>query len=212
MKYRCGLFDLDGVIVDTAKYHFLAWKVLADRLGFEFTEIQNEKLKGVSRMRSLEILLSQGGVENRFTESEKQEMAEEKNRLYTSYIMKLEKAELLGGVISLFEEMKSKNIRIGLGSASKNAGLILDRLEIRDYFDVIVDGNSVIRAKPDPEVFALGARELGIPYEQCVVFEDSLAGIQAAKALGMYAVGIGERENLPLADCIVTGVGEFRGF
>lgn len=212
MGYRCGIFDLDGVLVDTAKYHYLAWKALADRLGFAFSVEQNESLKGISRMESLEVLLRFGGMEEMFDQEEKLRMAEEKNRLYLEYINRLEESELLPGVTELFERMKERGVKIALGSASKNAGLILERLNISSYFDVIVDGNLVTKAKPDPEVFALGADRLGIPYEECVVFEDSVAGLLAAKKLNMGTVGIGTRENLPQADIICGAVGEYQGF
>lgn len=212
MGYRCGIFDLDGVLVDTAKYHYLAWKALADRLGFAFSVEQNESLKGISRMESLEVLLRFGGMEEMFDQEEKLRMAEEKNRLYLEYINRLEESELLPGVTELFERMKERGVKIALGSASKNAGLILERLNISSYFDVIVDGNLVTKAKPDPEVFALGADRLGIPYEECVVFEDSVAGLLAAKKLNMGTVGIGTRENLPQADIICGTVGEYQGF
>ena len=212
MRYRCGIFDLDGVLVDTAKYHYLAWKALADRLGFAFSVEQNESLKGISRMESLEVLLRFGGMEEMFDQEEKLWMAEEKNRLYLEYINRLEESELLPGVTELFERMKERGVKIALGSASKNAGVILERLNISSYFDVIVDGNLVTKAKPDPEVFALGADRLGIPYEECVVFEDSVAGLLAATKLNMGTVGIGTRENLPQADIICGAVGEYQGF
>ncbi|MCB7320762.1 beta-phosphoglucomutase [Lacrimispora sp. 210928-DFI.3.58] len=209
MKYQCGIFDLDGVLVDTAKYHYLGWKKLADRLGFPFTEQQNEALKGISRMAALDLLLEMGGMSGRFSEAEKAELAAEKNQYYLEYVSRLEEDELFFGVVELFERMKKAGIKIALGSASKNARLILDRLHIEDYFDFIVDGTLVKKAKPDPEVFTLSADRLGIPYAECVVFEDSAAGIQAAKTAGMLAVGIGTRENLPMADYICRGVGEF---
>lgn len=209
MKYQCGIFDLDGVLVDTAKYHYLGWKKLADRLGFPFTEQQNEALKGVSRMAALDLLLEMGGMSDRFSETEKAELAAEKNKYYLEYVSSLKEDEVFPGVVELFERMKKDNIKIALGSASKNARLILERLHIEAYFDIIVDGTLVKKAKPDPEVFTLSANRLGIPHAECVVFEDSAAGIQAAKTAGMLAVGIGTKENLPMADCICGSVGEF---
>ena len=208
--YSCGIFDLDGVLVDTAKYHYLAWKELADNLGFVFTKEQNEALKGVSRMKSLDLLLGFGNMEHRFTEKEKEELAEKKNRIYVEYIKKLEKTELFPGVLETFQTMKKKGIKIALGSASKNAPMILERLEIESYFDAVIDGTMVSKAKPDPEVFLLAARKLEISAEHCVVFEDSAAGLQAAKTAGMLAVGIGEAKNLPMADQILKNVGEFK--
>ena len=178
------LFDLDGVIVDTAKYHFLAWKRLADELDIPFTEQDNERLKGVSRMASLEIILEIGN--RTMTEDEKQALCQRKNDWYVEYIKKLEKSELLG-------------------SASKNSPLILDRLGITELFDAVVDGTRVNRAKPDPEVFVTGAEDLGIDPEYCVVFEDAVAGVQAAHNAGMKAVGIGSPEILGQAELVIPG-------
>lgn len=208
-KYRGAIFDLDGVLVDTAKYHYLAWKELAGQLGFEFTMEQNEALKGVSRMRSLELMLEAGGMSGRFSEAEKCEMAEQKNRIYVEYVKRLRQEELLPGVGELLEKMKGAGIKTALGSASKNARMILDGLGITQAFDAIVDGTMVTRAKPDPEVFLVGAELLRLPAADCVVFEDSTAGIEAAKAAGMRAVGIGTREKLPQADMVLRNVGEF---
>lgn len=154
------LFDLDGVIVDTAKYHFLAWKRLADELGIPFTEQDNERLKGVSRMASLEIILEIGN--RTMTEDEKQALCQRKNDWYVEYIKKLEKSELLPGVENFLKQARAAGIKIALGSASKNSPLILDRLGITELFDAVVDGTRVSRAKPDPEVFVTGAEDLGI--------------------------------------------------
>lgn len=208
MKYTCALFDLDGVLVDTAKYHYLAWKELADRLGFEFTEQHNERLKGVSRMVSLDILLEIGGMKDRFSETEKEKLAAEKNERYVAYISRMDASELLEGALELLRELKKRGVKIALGSASKNAPMILDRTGISSYFDTIVDGNSVSKAKPDPEVFQLGADKLNTPYNQCAVFEDSQAGLEAAKAVQMFAIGIGEADNLPDADIVYRNLEE----
>ena len=197
------------MLVDTAKYHYLAWKQLADEQGFDFTRQQNEALKGVSRMRSLELLLGFGGMMGRFSEEEMHDMAEKKNRIYVEYVKKLRQEELLPGVKELLERMKDSGIKIALGSASKNAEMILEGLGITKYFDAIVDGTMVTKAKPDPEVFLLGAKLLGVSAEECVVFEDSTAGIQAAKRAGMGTVGIGKRKNLLEADMVLECVGEF---
>ena len=209
-KYKAALFDLDGVLVDTAKYHYLAWKELAARLGFEFTEKDNERLKGVSRMASLEILLEVGGMQDRFTQEEKDAMAAEKNARYVEYISKMDASEILDGALDCLKELKKRGVKIALGSASKNSPIILNNVGLTPYFDEIVDGNSVSKAKPDPEVFTQGAQRLGVPYEDCAVFEDSLAGLQAAKAVNMLAVGIGTRENLPAADVIYPSLKEFK--
>lgn len=201
-----GLFDLDGVIVDTAKYHFLAWKRLAKEVGFDFTEKDNERLKGVSRMRSLEILLEIGGLS--LDEAEKLRLASKKNEWYVEYISKMDKSEILPGAREYLEELRLKGVRIALGSASKNAPMILQNLEIYELFDAIIDGNRVSKAKPDPEVFLLGAKELGLEPCDCVVFEDAEAGIEAARRGGMHTVGIGKRENLKDADIVVGGLYE----
>ncbi|OMD60368.1 beta-phosphoglucomutase [Paenibacillus odorifer] len=201
-----AIFDLDGVIVDTAKYHYLAWASLADELGFKFTEEDNERLKGVSRMRSLDILLEVGGLE--FEEAEKQAMAEKKNRLYVEYISRLEESELLPGVKEYLTGLRSRGIVIALGSASKNAEFILNKLNITDLFDAVVDGNKVSLAKPDPEVFLIAAQEIGLQPDECVVFEDAEAGVQAGKAAGMKVVGIGKPEVLKEADLVVKGLYE----
>jgi beta-phosphoglucomutase len=201
-----ALFDLDGVIVDTAKYHYLAWKRLANELGFEFTERDNERLKGVSRVRSLEILLEVGGVTA--SAAQKERMAADKNRWYVDSLQTLDSSALLCGARDYLVSLREEGMLIALGSASKNARLILDRLEITVLFDAIIDGNSVSQAKPDPEVFLKGAEALGLAPRECMVFEDSLAGIQAAKAGGMYAVGVGSPLDLPGADRYIHALGD----
>lgn len=204
-QIKACLFDLDGVIVDTAKYHYLAWKRLADNLGFEFTEENNELLKGVSRTRSLEILLEIGKYEA--TEEEKLKMASEKNEWYVEYIKKLKEDEILPGVKEFLIELRQNEIKVALGSASKNSMIILNNLKLTQYFDAIIDGNKVSQAKPDPEVFLLGAKELGVKPEECVVFEDAQAGVEAAKAANMKAIGIGDENILSLADKVVQDLG-----
>lgn len=192
------LFDLDGVIVDTAKHHFQAWKQLANELGFSFTEEDNERLKGVSRMDSLNILLEIGQVEK--TESEKEELATRKNERYVESISKMNETEILPGVQTFLNELKENNIPYALGSASKNAPRILKKIGLYDQFDAIVDGNSISNAKPDPEVFLLGARKLSVDAKSCVVFEDAQSGIEAGKKAGMYVVGVGDANVLKGAD------------
>ncbi|MCJ8008581.1 beta-phosphoglucomutase [Lederbergia wuyishanensis] len=209
MSYKCAIFDLDGVLVDTAKYHYLAWKELAGKLGFEFTIEHNEMLKGVSRMTSLDILLEVGNMKDAFSEEEKVKMATEKNNQYVEYISNIDESEILEGALSLLQELKQKGIKIALGSASKNAQIILKNVGLESYFDVIVDGNSVSKAKPDPEVFTLGAKTLGVPYEECVVFEDSQAGLEAAKIVGMLAVGVGQKKDLTNADVVYSTLKDF---
>jgi beta-phosphoglucomutase len=206
MRQKAFIFDLDGVIVDTAKYHFLAWKELAEHLGFDFTEEQNELLKGVSRVRSLEILLELGGVE--LTPTEKDKFLEEKNEQYLKYISKMKTDEILPGIEDLLNFLKKENIRFALGSASKNARLILQNLNLLDLFDAIVDGNDVSTAKPDPEVFLIAAEKLDADPADCIVVEDALAGIQAARTAGMTTVAIGDPEVLVGADFNLKGTEE----
>jgi beta-phosphoglucomutase len=201
---RGALFDLDGVLVDTAKYHYLAWKRLADELGFSFSEEDNERLKGVSRLRSLEILLELGHYS--MGEAEKESAAAKKNTWYVEYLHTLDESALLPGSREYLEHLRRGGIKTALGSASKNAPLILERLGIAPLFDAVVDGNLVSRAKPDPEVFLKGAEKLSLAPPFCVVFEDSLAGIEAAKAGGMRAIGVGNPEKLPGAEMYISSL------
>ncbi len=203
-KVQACLFDLDGVIVDTAKYHYIAWKEIANELGFDFTLQDNERLKGVSRMTSLDILLSIGGVEK--SEEEKLDLASRKNQNYVSYILKMGPEEILPGTKRFLSELKESGIKVALGSASKNAMTILERLQLTSYFDAIIDGNKVSKAKPDPEVFVKGAEELKIKNSDCVVFEDAEAGVEAALAGGMKCIGIGSAEVLRKANIVVEGL------
>lgn len=204
MKMHRGLlFDLDGMIVDTAEYHYLAWKEIAGQLGIPFTRKDNERLKGISRMDSLEILLNIG--RRKLGQEESRRYCEEKNNIYLRYIRKMGKDGLLPGVLDFLHEAKRMKYLLALGSASQNAELILERLELTACFDAVIDGTKISRAKPDPEVFVKGASALGVEPEECIVFEDSAAGIRAAHAGGMKAIGIGNRENLPEADGILDG-------
>ena len=187
------IFDLDGVIVDTAKYHYLAWKKLANELGFEFTEEQNEMFKGVSRKRCLEILLDIGGIEA--TQEQFDTWMVEKNIDYLQYIEKMDKSEILPDVKKVLNFLITQEIPIALGSASKNAKPILEKVGLLSYFDTIVDGNNVTKAKPDPEVFLIAAEQLGVNAEDCIVFEDAVAGIEAANRANMISIGIGD-ENI----------------
>ena len=194
MKTKAFIFDLDGVIVDTAKYHYLAWKKIADTLNIDFTHQHNELLKGVSRVRSLEIILGLGNVEA--TEEQKNEWLNQKNEDYLAYIDKMDDSEILPGVMRVLNFLKDHNQPIILGSASKNARPILEKVNILNYFDDIVDGNDVSNAKPDPEVFIVGARKANQTNENSIVFEDSVAGIEAANIAGMTSIGIGEASVL----------------
>ena len=192
------IFDLDGVIVDTAKYHYLAWKEIASELGFEFTEKDNELLKGVSRMASLEILLNIGGIN--VCEEEKLKLADKKNKIYLSYITKMTSEEVLPGVRDFLEDLHQNGIQIALGSASKNAKTILKQVGIEDMFDAIADGTNVTQAKPDPEVFQKGAELLHLPAEECLVFEDAVAGVEAAHRAGMKC-GSRQKRNIEAGGC-----------
>ena len=202
-KINACLFDLDGVLVDTAKYHYLAWRRLANELGFEFTEYDNERLKGISRMASLEILLEIGG--KTFDEVTKLALTEKKNAWYVEYIAKIHESEILPGVENFLKSLRQAGIKTALGSVSKNAMTILKGINLLQYFDAIIDGTKVVNAKPDPEVFLKGAQELGVAPENCVVFEDAIAGIEAAHSAGMHAVGIGLVETLSNADKVIPG-------
>lgn len=200
MNQKCFIFDLDGVIVDTAKYHFLAWQKLAQQLGIDFTPEHNEQLKGVSRVRSLDIILSLGNFEA--SQEDKNKWLVQKNEDYLSYLVNMDESEILPGVIPVLAFLKEKNQKIVLGSASKNAKPILEKAKIIAFFDAVVDGNDVSNAKPDPEVFLQGAKKVNFPPEKCIVFEDSVAGIQAANTGGMTSVGIGDEAVLNEADYV----------
>jgi beta-phosphoglucomutase len=194
MNQKAFIFDLDGVIVDTAKYHYLAWQKLAQQLGINFTPEHNEELKGVSRVRSLEIILALGNITA--TQEEKDIWLRQKNEEYLSYLVSMDESEVLSGVLPVLDYLKLQNQKIVLGSASKNAKPILEKAKLIDYFDAVVDGNDVSNAKPDPEVFLQGAKKVNFPPKKCIVFEDSVAGIQAANIAGMTSVGIGNQEIL----------------
>jgi beta-phosphoglucomutase len=206
-KYNAAFFDLDGVIANTAKYHYLAWKKLAKELGFDFTERDNERLKGVSRMASLEILLEIGGLS--FDDSIKDQLAAKKNANYVNYISKMDASEILPGARECLLRLREKGIKTALVSASKNALRILDNLQVAHLFDAVIDGNKALKAKPDPQVFLLAAQELSMEPNECVVFEDAEAGIQAAKTAGMFAVGIGQPDALSNADVVIASLSAF---
>lgn len=206
-ELKACLFDLDGVIVDTAKFHYIAWRTLANKLGFDLTHQQNEQLKGVSRMESLEIILGFGNVS--LDEPTKLELAGLKNEQYLELCRQMTPEDVLPGVIPFLDSLQASDIKIGLGSASKNARLILEQIAMVDYFETIIDGNRITKGKPDPETFLLGAQDLGVEAESCAVFEDALAGIQAAKAGAMFAVGVGDPAVLLDADIVITS---FTGF
>lgn len=200
---KACIFDLDGVIVDTAVYHYKAWKRLANSLGFDFTEHQNEQLKGVSRVRSLQLILGWGGVTK--TAEEQEALATQKNTWYMEMVNQMKLDEILPGAKEFVEVCRKAGIKIALGSASKNSMTILNKIGITNLFDAVIDGNKVSKAKPDPEVFLEGAKALSVEPEECVVFEDAIAGVEAAKAGGMKVVGIGQPGVLD-ADLVISGL------
>ncbi|WP_457132104.1 beta-phosphoglucomutase [Mucilaginibacter sp. UYNi724] len=205
MNIKACIFDLDGVIVDTAVYHYEAWKRLANEMGFDFTEQQNEQLKGVSRMASLNLILGWGNITNK-TEAEKEALATQKNTWYTEMIGKMTPAEILPGAREFVQTCRDAGLKTAIGSASKNTPAILNKLQLTQLFDAIVDGNSVSIPKPDPEVFLKGAGAVGVAPSECVVFEDAVAGIEAAINGGMKTVGIGSADTLTKAQIVVSGL------
>ena len=198
------IFDLDGVIVDTARYHYWAWRRLANELGFDFEEEKNEELKGVGRMESLELILEWGGVAG-LSEARKHELAELKNGWYQEYVDQMERDEILPGVMEFLDAARAQGIRLAIGSGSKNAPGIIDRLALNDYFAALIDGGQLTRSKPDPQVFELAAEALGLAPGVCAVFEDAAKGVDAALAGGFYAVGVGLASALGHAHVVISG-------
>jgi beta-phosphoglucomutase len=196
------IFDLDGVIVDTAKYHYLAWKKLSESIGIFFDEFQNEQLKGVSRINSLEKILNWGNME--LSQDKFMELLARKNNDYLNYISNMTQSEILPDVVRVISFLKNTKQSIGLGSSSKNARTVLKKLKLINDFDAVVDGNNVSKAKPNPEVFLVAAEQLNVTPQDCVVFEDSVAGVKAAKDAGMMCIGIGEQKVLQDADHVFT--------
>lgn len=203
---KAVIFDLDGVITDTAEYHYLAWKSLADELELPFDKQYNEKLKGVSRMESLELILALGNVS--YTDEEKKALAEKKNDLYKEMIKKVTPEDLLPGIEALLKELQEAGIKTALASASKNAPFILERLGVTHYFNHVVDVNLIKQGKPDPEIFLTGAAKLGVSPEDCIGIEDAEAGIESILSAGMYAVGVGTPAQMQKADLIVSSTAE----
>ena len=183
------IFDLDGVIVDTAHYHYLAWKRLAHELGYDLTELENEKLKGVSRIQSLNIILDLAGIS--LNQEHKELLAKKKNIWFNDYIERMTPDEIFPGVEDLMKSLKTRGIRIGVASSSKNAHTVLKQLRIEKEFDTVVDGSMIRKTKPDPEIFLLAAERMGVEPRSCVVIEDAEAGVEAARAAGMKCIGIG---------------------
>ena len=204
---KACIFDLDGVIVDTARYHFLAWKRLANELGIEFTEADNERLKGVSRIRSMEILMEIGKVT--LSQHEKETLANKKNGWFVDYVERMMPEEIFPGVKELIQRLHAQGMKVGLASSSKNAKTVIQLLRIQHEFDVVVDGNMITHSKPDPEIFLLAAQKLGVDPKDCLVFEDAEAGVEAALAAGMKCVGIGSPDQLGKADKVISRTSDF---
>lgn len=204
MPIKAFLFDLDGVIVDTAIYHYQAWKRLANELGFDISEDFNERLKGVSRTESLDLILEHGGLS--LPEEKKTELATQKNEWYLELVSRMTSDDILPGVATFFAQVRKAGLLTALGSVSKNAPLILERIGMTEAFDAIIDGTKISKGKPDPEVFTKGAAELGVRPAECVVFEDAVAGVEAGKRGGMFVVGIGSPDILTQADMVAPSL------
>ena len=202
------IFDLDGVITDTAEYHYLAWKSLAEKIGIEIDRAFNEQLKGISRMESLELILQHGNKSEAYTLEEKEKLAAQKNEEYKEYIKQVTPADLLPGIAELLRDAREQGIKMSLASASKNAPEIMQRLEIDGLFEGIVDPASLKAGKPDPEIFIRGAELLGLSVKECVGLEDAEAGIESINAAGMFSVGVGTKDAMKEADYAVESTAE----
>ncbi|MCI3028651.1 beta-phosphoglucomutase [Desemzia sp. C1] len=204
---KAVLFDLDGVITDTAVYHYHAWKALGEKIGIEIDEEFNEELKGVSRTDSLNRILAKGNKEEAYSQTEKETMAAEKNELYKTMIEEMSPKDILPGIKALLDGLKERNILIGLASASQNGPTILEKLQLTDYFDKIVDPAKLKAGKPDPEIFLTGAKDLGVKPQDCVGVEDAAAGVEAIAAADMVSVGVGDADTLGKATKVVPETG-----
>lgn len=203
---NCFIFDLDGVIVDTARFHYLAWKEIADELKIEFDETENEKLKGVSRKESLKILLQNANT--KISDREFTALMDKKNKIYIDFVQQMNSSDILPGVLETLNFIKNSNFKTALASASKNAQLVIDKIGLNVVFDVIVDGNAAVQPKPSPEIFLMATQKLNAKPENCVVIEDSAAGIEAAISANMKCIGIGKPEFLGRADFVFNGFNE----
>lgn len=208
MKTKAIVFDLDGVITDTAIYHFEAWKMLCDRLGFSFTKDDNERLKGVSRMDSLGIILEINNASDRFTDEEKEALCTEKNDNYVKLISKLTPADILPGISKFMSDAKNAGLKLAVASVSKNAHSVLTSLGIIDEFDYIADAKKITKSKPDPEIFSVCAEALGLSGSDCIGVEDSQAGIEAIHSAGMRSIGINVTVTTRKPDLVLGGTSE----
>ncbi|MDF0728823.1 beta-phosphoglucomutase [Cytobacillus sp. S13-E01] len=202
------IFDLDGVITDTAEYHYLAWKALGEGINVPFTREFNEELKGISRMDSLEKILALGGREHDFTIEEKENLADQKNEHYKRLIQEISPADILPGVENLIAEIKNRGFKIGLASVSKNAFTVMESLQLTKQFDVIIDAATIKNSKPDPEIFLTAAKALNVDPTECIGIEDAVAGVEAIKGAGMFAVGVGSKDTLAKADVVYERTAE----
>lgn len=206
--YQAVIFDLDGVITDTAHYHYLAWRKLAMSLDVPFDAVFNEQLKGIDRMGSLELILARSA--KKYSAEEKSILADRKNSDYQDLIRNMTPNDLLPGAQAALKAVRDAGLKVGLASVSKNAFAVLDRLCIVSEFDYVVDATKISRSKPDPEIFLTAAENLGVPPSACIGIEDSVAGLQSIKSSGMYAVGIGDPSILTQADRVISGLDHFR--
>jgi beta-phosphoglucomutase len=202
------IFDMDGVLTETSRQHYLAWKQLANELGFEITEDINEQIKGISRLESLDIVLKAGGMADKFSESEKYDLASKKNLIYQSLIKEFTKENLSEGALELLISLKNNNIKIALASVSKNAQFLLQAMDIRDYFNAIADPSEVKQGKPAPDIFLMAAKKLGVKPENCVGIEDAFAGVESIKSAGMHPIGIGRKVVLFNCDRVFKSLTE----
>jgi beta-phosphoglucomutase len=206
-RFKAVIFDLDGVITDTAHYHYLAWKSLAESQGVHFDQAFNENLKGIDRMGSLDLILASSS--RTYTPQEKLALADEKNLHYQELISTMSSSDLLPGAVNALNAVRRAGLRIGLASVSKNAFTVLGRLGITDKFDYVVDAATIARGKPDPEIFLKAARELGVVPADCLGVEDAVAGVASIKSAGMFALGIGHPFVLTEADVVITSLTDF---
>lgn len=196
------IFDMDGVLTETSKQHYLAWKHLAKDLNFEITEKINEQVKGISRLESLDIVLSAGNMVDKYTATEKLQLADKKNLIYQSLIKEFTKDNLADGALLILKVLRENGIKIALASVSKNAEFLLEAMEIKDYFDVVVDPSEVVQGKPAPDIFIMAAQKLGVEPKNCIGIEDAFAGVEAIKRAGMKPIGIGNKKVLHNCDVV----------